>query len=338
MPPSQTPPRRAPYLDLFKTVLVWGMVSAHVIQLLGLRLGPGAGAFSDYVNLISFSGFMLAFGIGTGLSRGARRRALAERAWPVLVMLAAVYISSLGFVVLSARRPVTPDLLADLLSFRVLFGYSEFLASFLVLYLLIALARPVLVAIAEHPLFLAVAIAACLASTYVTTDQLIPFAGTLIGHRKYASFPLLAYLPWFLAGIRLGRRDGVLPPLDLALAAIATAAFGWFFWRAGFWLPERFPPSVLWIVGPALILALYLFAARAVTDWASAPSLLLAPGRHVLASLLFSNLAIFTAQRLFYKPARSLWMAGLIALALLAAVTLWGAAIDRLGRRGGRRG
>jgi len=327
---SQPAASRAQYLDLFKTLLVWGMIPAHVVQLLGFRLGDGAARFSDYINLVSFSGFMLAFGIGIGLSRGTRRTRLVDRIKPVLVMLACVYISSLGFALLVDRKPLTPELLGDLLSFRILFGYSEFLASFFVLYVLIALARPLLVLIAEQPLVLAAAIVLCLASTALTTDQMIPFAGTIIGHRRYASFPLLPYLPWFLVGIRLGRRDGVIPALDFGLAVVATAVFGWFYWRAFFTLPERFPPSVLWIVGPALFLAIYLVAARAVTDWVKVPALLLAPGRHVLAALLLSNLAIFTTGGLWYKPAHPLWMAVAIALAMLVLVTLWCAGIDRL--------
>lgn len=331
--PISRPLGRADYLDLFKTLLIYGMVTAHVIQLLGLRLGPGAAAFSDYVNLISFSGFMLAFGLGIGLSRTNRSRSLAERAWPVVVMLGAVYLSSLGFALLVDHKDLSAELLGNLLSFRVLFGYSEFLASFLVLYAVIAVARPLLVAIAGHPGLLALAVVACLASTYLTTDQFIPFAGTVIGHRKYASFPLLPYLAWFLVGIRLGRRDGVPGPLDSGLAILATGVFAYFYLRTGYTLPERFPPSVLWIIGPALILLLYLVAARAVADSIRLPAVLLAPGRHVLAALLLSNLVIFATGHLFYKPAHPYWLALAMAAVLLIGVTAWCAAIDALQSR-----
>ena len=327
-------PARAAYLDLFKTLLIWGMVAAHVVQLLGIRLGDGADGFSIYVNLISFSGYMLAFGLGIGLSRGDRRSSWQSRARPVLVMLAAVYISSFGFALLQQRKVIDAGWVIDLLSFRVLFGYSEFLASFLVVYIIIALARTALVAIAENTLLLAVVTALCLLSTAVTTDQFVPLIGTLIGHRKYASFPLIPYLPWFLVGIRLGRRDGVIPRLDLALALVASGAFVWMLWRTGWTLPERFPPSILWIVGPALILAIYLVGARALTDWVTVPSWLLSPGRHVLAALLVSNLVIFTIGRLWYKPVHSGWMAALVSVAILAGVTLWCWGIDWVDRRG----
>jgi len=324
---------RAPWLDLFKVLLVWGMVTAHVIQLLGFRLGPVADGFSTFINLLTFSGFMLAFGIGIGLSRRDGPRSWRTRAWPAVVILTCAWLSGLAFALLVDRKPVSPELLADLLSFRVLFGYSEFLASFFVLYVLIALARPWFVRVAERPLALAVAIVLCLAATMLTTDQLIPLAGTIIGHRKYASFPLLPYLPWFLVGIRLGRRDGVVGPADAGLAVIASGYFAWSWWRMGFYLPERFPPSVAWVVGPALLLLVYLVVSRAVADWRNVPRLLLAPGRHVLAALLLSNLIIFTADHLLFKPARPLWMALVVAVAILAVVTLWCAAWDHIGAR-----
>ena len=47
-------PDRAADLDLFKTMLVWGMIAAHCIQLLSFRPRPAAAAISDVVNLITF--------------------------------------------------------------------------------------------------------------------------------------------------------------------------------------------------------------------------------------------------------------------------------------------
>jgi hypothetical protein len=134
-------------------------------------------------------------------------------------------------------------------------------------------------------------------------------------------------------GLRLGRRDGVAGPVEVGLAFLASAAFAWVFWRAGSSLPERFPPSIAWIVGPALPLLVYLVAARAIADHLRLPALLLAPGRHVLAALLLSNLIIFSTGRLFFKPARQPLAAVAIAVAILVAVTLWCAAMDAMGRR-----
>ena len=68
---SEAVKKRVLYLDLFKTILVYGMVLAHVIQLIGNNIAPlrAANGISIVVNLITFSGFMLAFGIGIGSSK-----------------------------------------------------------------------------------------------------------------------------------------------------------------------------------------------------------------------------------------------------------------------------
>ena len=107
MSPLPAPPaRRAIYLDLFKTLLVWGMVWAHVIQLLDLRPDTGSAGISNFVDLISFSGFMLAFGLGIGLNGTGRPRSLVARLRPALVILVCCYISSFAFAMLVSHAPV----------------------------------------------------------------------------------------------------------------------------------------------------------------------------------------------------------------------------------------
>lgn len=331
--PAARAASRDPSLDLLKTMLVGGMISAHVIQLVTRRPGPWAVAWSDLVNLVTFSGFMLAFGLGLGLTAGsARPRPLADRlrtAWRVLL---AVWASSFGFLLLVEREALTGRLALDVLTTRVLFGWSEFLTSFLVLYLLIAVARPWLVAAGARGEWLVVASALSLASTMVATDRLWPLVGGLVGHRQYPNFPLLAYLPWFLVGVHLGARRRPLGAADLALGLVATGTFALAWWRQG-WMPERFPPSVPWILGPGLVLALYLGLVERVAPRIPRPDIVLAAGRHVLASLVVSNLAIFAIRFVFGRPVRGGWAILGASVALIALVTLWAVLIDRRSRR-----
>ncbi len=321
---------RAAHLDLLKTVLVAGMISAHVVQLIAEEPPGWAWIWSDYVNLVTFSGFLLAFGLGVGLSAGrARRRSLRERAVPVVKVLLAVWASSFGFLLLVERQPLDGWLVREVLTTEVLFGWSEFLTSFLVLYLLLAVARPLFVWVGTRPRWLLAASVLCLASTTVTTGAFWPLVGGLVGHRGYANFPLLAYLPWFLVGIHLGARGRIEKP-DIALGAAATGAFLLVLWQDGR-LPERFPPSVPWIVGAGLPLALYLRAAEQVA--ARVPPALLAAGRHVLVSLVLSNLAIFGIRYLWGFPVQGGWAILGASLGLIAGLTLWGALLYRLAAR-----
>lgn len=331
--PASAAPGRAAPLDLLKTVLVAGMISAHVVQLVSDAPGRGWLIWSDFVNLVTFSGFLLAFGLGVGLSAGrARRRSWGERLSPVLRLLLAVWASSFGFALLVEEAPLEGWLLREVLTTEVLFGWSEFLTSFLVLYLLLAVARPLFVALGTRPRWLIAASVAGLATTMVTTSAFLPLIGGLLSHRAYPNFPILPYLPWFLVGIHLGARGRGVEGPDLAIGAAATGAFLLVLWQDQ-WPPERFPPSVPWIAGAGLPLLLALWACERIGP--RVPPFLLGAGRHVLASLVLSNLALFSIRHLWGFPIQGGWAILGLALALLAGVTLWGAMLSRLspGRR-----
>jgi hypothetical protein len=165
----------------------------------------------------------------------------------------------------------------------------------------------------------------------VMTGAYWPLIGGVIGHRGYANFPLLAYLPWFLVGIHLGARGRGIEGADLGLGAAATGAFLLFLWQEGR-LPDRFPPSVLWVIGPGLILALYVWACERLGR--RMPPALLAAGRHVLVSLVLSNLLIFAVRYQWGFPVQGGWAILGASLGLFGAVTLWGLLLDRLFRRG----
>jgi hypothetical protein len=319
---------RAADLDLLKTLLVCGMIGAHVIQLITLAPKREALAFSDFVNLITFAGFMFAFGIGLGLPRTGegRRRTLVQHLWPAVLLLLATYVSSLAFVVLVDRGRVTPSLLYELFTLTRLFGWSEFLASFFVLYLLTATTRPLLLRIGQNPWFLATAVAAGLASTLLVVDWRMPVIAAVVGTTRFPSFPLLAYLPWFFLGIWYGSHP--LRWWHVAAAAAVTAGFYYFtVTRGGF--PERFPPTALWVAGPALFLLLYLGIARLIAARVKLPSALLLPGRHVLSFLVFSNLIIFTTRYLENRPVRTTLMAALVAAAIVVGIGLFWWVVER---------
>jgi hypothetical protein len=323
---------RSADLDIFKTMLVWGMITAHCIQLLAFHPKPPAETISVFINLITFSGFMFAFGYGVGLSK--RVKGWGERLWPVLLLLVATWVSELAFEVLVDKKPLTPDLLISLLTLSRLYGWSEFLASFTLLYLIIAVARPVLVAIGNNWLLLVVAILTCFASTFVVVSQDVPAMATLVGTRNFASFPVLAYLPWFLVGIAFARRPQLPRWIEWALAAIGSGVFVYFLWRNGGQLPERFPPSIAWVVGAAVPLLVYLMLARGLARL-RVPPILLQPGRHVLAALVVSNLTIFGLRWWQGYRLGAWWWTPIFAVALIALVTIWCALLDawRMQRR-----
>lgn len=322
-PAAIAPRERSQALDLFKTALVVGMVATHVIQLISRDLPAWTYGFAEFINLLTFSGFLLAMGMGLGLSDGRRQRSWPARLRPAMLLLMAAYLSALAYETLVEWEPVTAELVLDIVTLRRLFGWSEFLATFFMLYLLVALGRGVLLAVAERPLFLVLACVLCLATTVIISDAGWPLSATLVGTREFASFPLLPYLPWFLLGAALGRVGAALHLWHWVLAGQATAAF----YLAGFHAgepPSRFPPDILWIAGPALFLLAYLAIAQALAARIRLPDLLLLPGRHVLSYLLISNLVIFTVRHLGEQPVDTVEQWLLASAAILGAIgVLW---------------
>ncbi len=319
---------RAQDLDLLKTVLVIGMIGAHVIQLITFRPKPDAAIFAEYANLVSFSGFMFAFGIGLGLPKPEGRvRTWWQRLRPIALLLLAVYVSSFAFALLVDRKPLTPELAIDVVTMRRLFGWSEFLATFFVLAVLQLFARPALLAVGRNPWLLVGVSVLCLLTTFYTTDAIFPLLPTLVSHTGMANFPLLPYLPWFLLGIWYGTH-----PVRLWHFVPALAITGYCFWftyqTGGF--PQRFPPTILWIVGPAAILLAYVAASRWVAARVRIPDILLTPGRHVLSFLVLSNVALFATRFAMGRIVRNTLMDAVVAIGILVVLTLGWYAWERL--------
>ncbi|MCR6636527.1 hypothetical protein [Devosia sp.] len=313
--------KRSADLDLFKTMLVVGMVAIHVFQLLGRSMPVWVDRVAEGINLITFSGFLLAMGIGVGMG-SERERGFWERMRPVMLLLVAAWISAFAFALLVDRTPLTWMLALDVLSFRRLFGWSEFLASFFMLYLLLALLRPLILRMALDPLSFGLSVALSFASTWIVVDLWLPASATLLGTTLFASFPLLPYLPWFLVGIRLGRSGGKLGWAHWSVAALCSGLLAFQVQQTGA-LPGRFPPTVLWVIGPALVLALYWVLARLLA--ARVPNVLLLPGRHALSYLLVSNLLIFSARRIWGRPITEVetWLGSTLGVLVVIGVGWW---------------
>ncbi|RYE43471.1 MAG: hypothetical protein EOP24_28130 [Hyphomicrobiales bacterium] len=327
--PSPTS-NRAADLDLLKTLLVVGMVGAHVIQLITFHARPEAAIFAEYANLVSFSGFLFAFGIGLGLPKPeGRKRSLWRQLRPSLLLLLAVYASSFAFALLADRKKLDPQLILDVVTMQRLFGWSEFLATFFMLSLLTLVARPALLAIGRNPWLLVVATLACLATTFYSTGVIVPLLPTLVSHTGFANFPLLPYLPWFLLGIWYGSH-----PVRAWHFVPALAMSGYLYgvtMQTG-QFPNRFPPTILWIVGPAAILLAYLWLCRFVAARVNLPDVLLTPGRHVLSFLVLSNIGFFATRYFMGKPVRTTLIAVLVTFGLLVVLSAGWYAWERLRR------
>ena len=150
------------------------------------------------------------------------------------------------------------------------------------------------------------------------------------GTQGFAAFPVLQYLPFYLAGMVVARSGRGFDPRVLAVAALATAVAAVSAVAAGE-LPGRFPPTLGWVLLPMAPLYALLLACRAADRWAWAVRPLAAIGARSLVYLLVSNVVIFAVAGTGAGPVLDLGAAAVFAAAVLAAT----AYLIRLARRAG---
>jgi len=283
-------------IDLFKGLLVIGMVYGHSLQFFSdPAVYPNVQRIIDFVNLITFSGFVFSFGYvsqlayySKSLSRSAPRMLITA-----LKTLLAFYISGLAFRLFHDGRLLEWDNIRPILLLEDIPGWSEFLVSFTYLMLLGLILFVPLSRLVERKWLAFAAAGLLLVSTWFPYEAVHePQIGLLIGTRDFASFPPVQYFPYYLIGMLFARyRIG----WDWRVLAVAALAFGAFLWKlvGGGTLPERFPPSVYWIVGPALILYGYYLLSRLLARYSRPFAPIEAMGRNVLAFLVLTNVLIF---------------------------------------------
>ena len=124
-------------LDLFKLLLVIGMIAAHVFQLLhnGETGRSMLWVFSTYINAVTFSGFLFAFGCATQLAylRKPKSRILRGKLMRNGIrLLIAFYISGFAYTFFVSHNLDVMETI-KILCFQRIPGYSEFLLSFAML-------------------------------------------------------------------------------------------------------------------------------------------------------------------------------------------------------------
>lgn len=283
-------------IDLLKGFLVLGMVYCHTLQFFSDGLVfPVGQRWIEFINLITFSGFVLCFGYASQLAYYSKplRKAAGRMLLAALKTWLAFGISGTAYRIFIDGNPPAWKTVWPILLMLDMPGWSEFLASFTYLTLAGLLLFVPIRKLTERKTAGFAAAGLLLLTTAIPYGAIhaAPLA-PLIGTRDMASFPVVQYSPLYLAGILFARyRIG----WDWRAAAVSAAASGLFVWR---WissdvLPERFPPSVWWIIGPSLLLyGLYL-----LVKWLERYPQLIVPfeamGRNVLWFLIISNVFIF---------------------------------------------
>jgi len=310
-------------INYFKALLVVGMVLSHAFALLGTGRSVPLVLASTYVNLITFPGFVFAFGYvydRAYLTRQVSRQRVLRSAFKLLL---AFWLSGMLFRTLVSAEPFSLRGALAILVLDDVPGYSEFLASFFALALAFGCWPAGFDLLLRRPATLALAVAACLACTFIPYERIgANQLGVLIGTTRTPCFPVIQYLPWFLGGLAFSRyRIGLRWPV-LVGSACCTGAFAAFS-VATRSLPLRFPPSLLWVIGPALFIYLYYLVSRKLAERYYLRTLDNA-GENTLYYLVASNAILFALTgRVHVVPAKSvaIGVAVLIGLHFLLSTT-----------------
>lgn len=291
---------------MFKILLVLGMISAHIFQLLhdGVMFKHIVSYFSIYINAVTFSGFLFAFGYATQMAylnrpkNGNLKKKLIKNGCRLLL---AFYISGFAYALLVAQRLTFWEATKIMCLWRIP-GYSEFLLSFAMLMPIVwFMHRPLNFTCAnEHKMGGVICIALC--STLIPYSYvIIPLIGVFIGTTKFACFPLLQYSPFFLFGIYFSKKGMNLSPMSILIAFFITA-ISIIFIMINHSLPQRFPPECLWIILPCAPLACYWWILSKIKEMSFVNRFkiqICLYGSNMLEYLVISNVLIFLLRYCF---------------------------------------
>ncbi|MCM1123044.1 MAG: hypothetical protein NC416_10705 [Eubacterium sp.] len=310
-------------LDMMKGWLTVLMVLSHLTYVIPF---DGIDKINSYVNLTTFSGFMFCFGY---VCRSAYIESKRQNVDKRLIRgafksLLAFYICGIGFYM----RGTALDW-GKVLFLQVIPTLTEFLVSFSLMYIMILIFRKQLKELSWKSCILTVI--ASLIITAVFPFEMIssPVMGSIVGTTAYCSFPLLAYLSYFLIGSLLAKYQITWNSWLFITVCISTGIF-FVFCKVNGRLPGRFPPTVLWVLGGSLFIYLYYCFFKLMSQKGKEVTPLIFIGKHTLVFLVVSNLLIFSvwnhlvAERIWETISMNRWGCRYMIYIIITFVLSWG--------------
>lgn len=197
-------------INYFKSLLVIGMIIGHCVQLLTDYRPQFIEYFSDYINLITFSGFTFSFGY-VYYKAYIKKNILNKKRFliPSYKTLFAFYISGFFFrlLVIPGRWLTFKEYVKILLLWDIP-GYSEFLLSFFIISLLFCILFKCIKKYFENDNLIFIAIILSLAMTFFPYKYiLINEFGLIIGSNKFPCFPIIQYSCLFFIGFYFAKNN-----------------------------------------------------------------------------------------------------------------------------------
>lgn len=295
-------------LDYMKAFLVFFMIFAHCIQLTHNKdLSPAIinkvfGITSLFVNLITFSTFFFVFGYVFYIAYLSKLEISKKKLLNNGInILTTYYLSAISIKIFNTNNFTSRDL-KNILLLNDIIEYSEFILSFaFICFFSIIFGKQILFLTSNFKILI-ISCLSFLGLTYIIPYDIIPNQlGIIIGTSKFASFPILLYLPYFLFGIYISRNKLIFDKKTIISAIISQIIFLAYFLISKK-IPERFPPSAVWIMGSFF----YTYLLYLLSNWISNKfnyfqNTILKLGSNTLFFLLFSNIIIFYVRNEFVQ-------------------------------------
>ncbi len=284
-------------IDIYKGLLVFGMVYCHILQFfVDLSSHQGAEYITWFINAITFSGFVFTFGYTSSIAYFSRdfKNVYKKMLLSSVALLTAFYISGIAFRVFVTNNRLSIDMVKNIVLLNDIPGWSEFIVSF-ALYILLAviLFKPLKSFVEVKPAFWTIT-SLLLLTTFIPYEMIESTQlGLLLGTRKFAAFPVIQYMPFYLLGIYFRRYEIGFNKKMLIGSVILSGASLVYMSTNNWSLPSRFPPSIFWIILPCVGLYGYYLLSRFMTRTGYIKAILSGLGQNSLVYLLLSNVIIF---------------------------------------------
>lgn len=306
-------------IDIFKGFLVIGMIICHCMQFFSdMELYPVSSIVVNLLNIITFPGFVFAFGYTSYLAyfnngRGDARKRILKNAFKTLM---AFYISGIFYRILIDKKTLNISTILPIITLFDIPGWSEFLVSFAFFSLVTAIFYYPLKQLINNENILILISILLLLTSFISYERVtIPQIGLLIGTTEFASFPMVQHMPFYLMGIYFSKRSIGYNRNVLIISLVLTMSTVISILISGS-LPERFPPSLLWLIAPCFILYLYFILSKFLGKDCK-PNFIILIGENTLFYLLLSNILIFTLAGTGVVPLLSSFESVLMAMLLV---------------------
>lgn len=293
-------------IDMFKVLLVIGMIICHCIMLLKIY-GIRSFIVSEYFNVITFSGFLFCFGYAVSIAYLPKiKKEISKKLIKnCLRMLSAFYISGIGYELL-VNKGLSVSKLANILILNHMPGYSEFLAGFFVLNLLTLAFFNQFKRLLSSNIAVFITIVLSLLATHIPYHKVPSIQlGLILGSTKFSSFPIVQYFGYYLIGAYFQQNKLKLNVKFLIISVLCSLVFLQYA-IAHHMPPLRFPPSLRWTIGGSGVLYGYYGLSMWLSDRIKKTNPIYFIGENTLQFLVVSNLLIFFLKGLLNVHANSI--------------------------------